>query len=553
MTKTDYSSDRIEMSRNDHSLDLRLNFDDDVLVFESRFDDSSREEHILQRMKELGFYATSEPAQTPIKPLTERINPISRQPEAILIPESSSSFNIYSACKAGDIDRVRYLVEIKDIDINRKDIFDSIPLFYACLCGHIEIVKYLLDRGTRLDASTFEGARCYYGALNDEIRKVLRCYQAKPSQLDELSENYHKIFILNPSVPFYDLEFMIEGLPIRLHKFILMHQCPYFMAKLSAPQWIGRNRMRFVDEKVRYEAMVILIRYFYTDNLQVPVFGRDIVNLLYILKKLKMFSLQKVVLDRWDYLSRRKIAQVIIKPTGRSMKLAKAFQDAFDNCLRCTVSRNIPIATPDFKIIYKQQVFHVHRIVLWSRSVFFQKLLSGNFQESKQFGSFGPLADMAIPEYHADLPGNVPSKVLEKVLQFMYTLDIPLVNEVMLSDRQKQVQWDLWHSVLGVSELYLMEDLKVLCFRRLCQSICMDNLWQSISLGMHHASQRIIDSAVDFIRYNARRVYVSEDFRQLMENPHHLELIDEINALLETEMDVLFDHMKNLYHRYHSK
>lgn len=49
---------------------------------------------------------------------------------------NSSAFDIYCATKAGDLDRVKYLCEVEDVDINKKNEFDSIPLFYACLCGH---------------------------------------------------------------------------------------------------------------------------------------------------------------------------------------------------------------------------------------------------------------------------------------------------------------------------------------------------------------------------------------------------------------------------------
>jgi ankyrin repeat protein len=44
--------------------------------------------------------------------------------------------DIYLATKAGDFERVKYLVEVEDVNINRMDDHNSVPLFYACLCGH---------------------------------------------------------------------------------------------------------------------------------------------------------------------------------------------------------------------------------------------------------------------------------------------------------------------------------------------------------------------------------------------------------------------------------
>ncbi|KAG7252481.1 hypothetical protein CRUP_011207, partial [Coryphaenoides rupestris] len=59
------------------------------------------------------------------------------------------AYELFSSCKKGDISRVRY---------------------YACLCGHEELVQYLLAHGAKCEANTFDGERCLYGSLNDSIR-----------------------------------------------------------------------------------------------------------------------------------------------------------------------------------------------------------------------------------------------------------------------------------------------------------------------------------------------------------------------------------------------
>ena len=40
----------------------------------------------------------------------------------------------------------RYLVENKELELNQRDKWDSTPLYYACLCGHQDLVLYLLER-----------------------------------------------------------------------------------------------------------------------------------------------------------------------------------------------------------------------------------------------------------------------------------------------------------------------------------------------------------------------------------------------------------------------
>ncbi len=41
----------------------------------------------------------------------------------------------------------RQLVEKEDVALNIRDKWDSTPLYYACLCGHLELVEFLLANG----------------------------------------------------------------------------------------------------------------------------------------------------------------------------------------------------------------------------------------------------------------------------------------------------------------------------------------------------------------------------------------------------------------------
>ena len=71
---------------------------------------------------------------------------------------------------------IRYLVEEESVDINQRDIWDAVPLYYACLCGHTDVVEYLLQRGAICSEYTFDGDRCHYAALLEPIRKLLNEY-----------------------------------------------------------------------------------------------------------------------------------------------------------------------------------------------------------------------------------------------------------------------------------------------------------------------------------------------------------------------------------------
>ena len=55
---------------------------------------------------------------------------------------------LFHYCKRGETDQVRQLIEKEDVNLNIRDCWDSTPLYYACLCGHIELVEYLLENGS---------------------------------------------------------------------------------------------------------------------------------------------------------------------------------------------------------------------------------------------------------------------------------------------------------------------------------------------------------------------------------------------------------------------
>lgn len=50
---------------------------------------------------------------------------------------------------------------------------DSTPLFYAALCGRVEVARLLLRYGASCEKGTFDGERCLYAALDDETRRLL--------------------------------------------------------------------------------------------------------------------------------------------------------------------------------------------------------------------------------------------------------------------------------------------------------------------------------------------------------------------------------------------
>ncbi len=141
----------------------------------------------------------------------------------------------------------RNLIEIDDVNVNLRDKWDSTPLYYACLCGHTDLVQYLLQNGARCDANTFDGERCQYGALTDQIRNILRNFKINTIRLDQFDFFLERVYELGT---FSDVTFDIKGAQFKAHKIVLSARCRYFKSKFEN-QWKNKSYILASHELVK--------------------------------------------------------------------------------------------------------------------------------------------------------------------------------------------------------------------------------------------------------------------------------------------------------------
>lgn len=120
--------------------------------------------------------------------------------------------DVFEAARAGDVDRLGYLLE-SGVNVNARDKWDSVALYYACLAGHLDAALMLLLNGAICDEHTFDGDRCHYAALNFKVRKLLKAFEARPPPLPPLQAALRDTFLACvPNRPLFD--FTDDHLPL---------------------------------------------------------------------------------------------------------------------------------------------------------------------------------------------------------------------------------------------------------------------------------------------------------------------------------------------------
>lgn len=156
------------------------------------------------------------------------------------------------ACRKGDLDLVdKYIAS--GVDLNQIDEWDYSPLILASLCGHEDVVRLLLEKGSKVDRDTFEGARAIYGALTDSIRTLLLSYDiTKAVDVTQPFASHITAMLQMPKFTSFDLVIRV-GDGIRVHQFMLMtmsgtfkklfqNRCSYIFQPEDIANQIGKHK-----------------------------------------------------------------------------------------------------------------------------------------------------------------------------------------------------------------------------------------------------------------------------------------------------------------------
>ncbi|CAB3983212.1 ankyrin repeat and BTB POZ domain-containing 1 [Paramuricea clavata] len=458
---------------------------------------------------------------------------------------------LFRCCRTGDIEKLRYLIDVKDIEVNVRDNWDSTPLYYACLCGHEDMVELLLKNGSRCEAHTFDGERCLYGALTDDIRRILRRYNAINSDFMR-RESYDEFLRRSfEQGMFADIYFVVHDETIPAHRAILATRSAY-LAEMLQTKW--SEKMVFFPRTAEFNPGQFrnMLKYFYTGKLDVPF--EEYEAYLYLALQFELWQLTKLIKSRLEKAktygaSKRgfvrvsmisidpamegknlkedftKLAEVALPEPFRSQQLPE--ESMFISQLLGDVDYELDDFSSFSDVCFDVQgyEFYCNKVFFCHRSDYFKAL----FEFSQTAATNQDLEDDCRITIH-----DVTPAVFAVVVAYLY-----------IDDAEIPCDFDEIYDVICAVEMYLLPGLKRHCTNAMIEILDVSNVLEAVRVSRTFAMPRLESECCRFI---------AEYMDEMVNDPGLIELIVEdarsIKGRQETDSIPLVDDIRS--HLYNS-
>ncbi|XP_043245593.1 ankyrin repeat and BTB/POZ domain-containing protein 1-like isoform X1 [Amphibalanus amphitrite] len=404
---------------------------------------------------------------------------------------------LFLGCRTGDLAKVKYLVEIKEVEVNIRDKWDSTPLYYACLCGHAELVEYLLEAGARCEANTFDGERCLYGALTDEIRRVLLRRHAVTRQT--IRRDVYQEFLrrLLEAHPFSDITFVVHGASFPVHRCVLAARSEYFCDMLDT-KWRDRTTVTLTNDLVNPAAFASLLQFLYTGRLETAV--ADVDDCLRLANQCRLTDLRHQLEEHIarvdEFVSGKpgtRVTQLVLESDEAlaelALDLAVMAEQAVPPALcswavgtELPLMPKVPPRYADVVFLVEEHRFPAHKVFFCGRSEYFRALLRDPFSESG--------CDAGVPLI--TLRG-LTAPVFVSMVHFVYQNTATLTESTVLD-------------VLSAADMCLLPGLKRLCGNFLVDLLDRENVLPVLKTARLFQLPKLEDACTQFIAENLDQV-----------------------------------------------
>ncbi|GAU91949.1 hypothetical protein RvY_04105 [Ramazzottius varieornatus] len=460
---------------------------------------------------------------------------------------------LFVACRHGNLDKLKILVEERDVELNIRDMWDSTPLYYACLCGHTDVVRYLLEQGARCDADTFDGERCLYGALTNDIRQLLLQHKAITSQTIRRNQYEEFLRLLLENHHYADVAFEVHGQHFAYHRCVLAARSEYFREQFAG-KWRNRDVIRNNHPLVDPTAFRAVLSYIYTGRLEVNVSLVD--DCLLLAKQFRLDTLYARLSKeknnakffvKTKFLVKTKFSTIVIEPqVGLNelhfnfgnlalQTLPKDLQYVYEpevNSPFPEEPRNAVVGGADddnwkhlADVVFSvgDAEFHCHKAFVCNRSEYLRALVSDHFHESKVNE-----AGVPIVELH-----NISVSTFVAIIFFMYQ-DFATVSVENVMD------------VVATAEEFFLPGLK-----KLCGAVIAENLDSSCVLPVLKTARvlrlpRLETACIEYIANNleasirdpALSDLIVEDANEVKnrEDTDTIDIIDDIRYFISNNV-----------------
>ena len=447
---------------------------------------------------------------------------------------ASKQNHLFLYCKSGSFEDLQRLVEDSDVDLNARDRWDNTPLYYACLCGHHEIVEFLLKNGSRCPENTFDGERCLYGALTDEIKLLVK----NCKQVQERDRYYELMTLLRERHQYSDVTFVVHGDEFRLHKCILAARFQHFAEKFAL-KW-QRSPVTISNERVTSRAFRAVVQYVYTGRLDIVHEGVAEVKLLACKFKLELL-LEEI------HESERRIYELgKLKPLLRSHVRFFSVESArsrrkLRQQLRLLADRVIPTSAngwidygvlpfsgepdstafyADVLVLVEQHTFYAHRAFLCCYSEYFRARLDDHFGENALVAT----GHQRLPLVHLRDVSVVAFKAM--VLHaYADAFECADVDEAL--------------ELLDYARMLLVPALSQRCCRFLAERVDIGNVFALYRSAKFFECERLEQRCTLFMALHLDRVVELDEFSQLVLDGaaaacvQERHLVDEADSLVD--------------------
>jgi len=401
------------------------------------------------------------------------------------------------------------LTENKEMDLNIRDKWDSTPLYYACLCGHLELVKYLLTNGAVCDSSTFDGERCVYGALTDAIRKLLLDHKMLTSVTKRREAYTEFLRRLWAEEGGKDVVFSVHGEEVTGHRFLLSTRSAHLRAMFEG-KWRDRAVVTLGHRQVTCRAFRLLLEYLYTGQVKVDI--KDVPDLNKLAKHCKMSILQAELDDAYkkadSFVQSKRGAAITTLHIDSELSQHELQQDlgvlaqqALPLELRPWNGIELPLM-PRVEQQFVDVVFLVggyeyfcHKPIFSTRSEYFRALLADHFDECQMDGQY----DLPIIQIH-----QVSPKVFSCVVTFVYTNTCEVTEEVVAE-------------LLHTADMFLLPGLTKLAGKLLARLVTPDTVIDILRTARLFNLARLEDQCTEFLADNIETMADSAELHKMIE------------------------------------